>query len=99
MVAFVVEVIAVSIVVSAISYALRLVPRYPKRIFGVLQQVLNTGLLTLLLTYLIVNEIEPGWVVMGSMVFLCLIVSIIVINFIAKSRVNHSPPSDPSRTP
>jgi len=91
MVAFVVEVIAVSIVVSAISYALRLVPRYPKRIFGVLQQVLNTGLLTLLLTYLIVNEIEPGWVVMGSMVFLCLIVSIIVINFIAKSRANNSP--------
>jgi len=99
MIAFVLEVILVSIVVSAISYALRLIPRYPKRIYGILVQILNTTLLTLVLTYLTINEITPGWVVLGSMIFLCLIVSIIAVNFIAKALSKRSPPSVPPRTP
>ncbi len=86
MVGFVIEVILASIVVSVISYALRLTPKYPKRIHRILQQVLNTGLLTVLLTYLIVNNIEPGLVVTGSMIFLVLIASIVATNFIARKR-------------
>lgn len=86
MIALVIKVILVSIVVSALSYAFRLTPRYPKRIYRILVQILNTGLLTLLLTYLFVNAIEPGWFVLGSLVFLTLIVSIITTNFIARNR-------------
>ena len=99
MIGFVLEVILVSIVVSAISYALRLIPRYPSRFYGVLVQILNTVLLTLLLTYLTLNENTPGWVVLGSMIFLCLIVSIIAVNLIAKAVSKRPPPDVPPGTP
>jgi hypothetical protein len=86
MIWFVFEVILLSIVVSAISYALRLIPRYAKRSHRILQQVMNTGLLTIVFTFLFVFGVEPGWVVTGSMIFLSLIVSIITTNFVARNR-------------
>ena len=86
MIGFVIEVIVLSIVVSLISYALRLTPRYPKRIYRFLQPGLYSVLLTILLTFLFVYDIEPGWVVTGSMIFLTLIVSIVATNFAARKR-------------
>jgi len=86
MVVFVIEVILASIAVSVISHALHLTPKYPKRFHRILQQVLNTGVLTILLTYLVVNDIEPGLVVTGSMIFAVLIGSIITTNLVAHKR-------------
>jgi glycerol uptake facilitator-like aquaporin len=68
------------------------------RMLGFLVEILYTVLLTLLLTYLIVNDIQPGWILMGSLIFLCLIVSIIATNFIAKIGQKPSAPADPSGT-
>ena len=85
MLLFVVEIIIVSIVVSSISYALKLVPKYPRRLHRALVQILNTTFLTLLITYLFLNAIEPGWVVLGSLIFMCLFFAIIVTNFVSKT--------------
>jgi biotin transporter BioY len=86
MIGYLIEVIVASIVVSVVSSALHLTPKYPKRIHRILQQVLNTGLLTVLLIYLFANDIEPGLVVTGSMIFLVFIASIVATNFIARKR-------------
>jgi hypothetical protein len=91
MISFIFEVIVVSIIIASISYALKLVPKYPKKLHRILVQILNTAFLTLLLTYLIVNAIDPGWVVLGSLIFMCLFLAIIVTNVIAKTRQNQRP--------
>ncbi len=92
---FVIEVIIASIVVSALAYALRLVPKYPKRFHRMLVQVLNTAFLTMLLTYLIANGIEPGFVLLGSMIFGCLFLAVIITNTAAKNTSSKTPPPLP----
>jgi hypothetical protein len=61
---FVVKVVLVSIAVSLLARWARLIPRYPKLRYTVLFQVFNSGLLTGLLTLLILAGIDPSWVVL-----------------------------------
>ena len=84
MIGYLIEVIVASIVVSVVSSTLRLTPKYPKLIHLILLHVLNSGLMTVLLIYLFANDIEPGLVVTGSMIFLVFIASIIITNFISR---------------
>jgi membrane-bound metal-dependent hydrolase YbcI (DUF457 family) len=82
----VIEVIIASIAVSLIARALKLIPRYDRLVHRILLQVLNGGVLTIVLTFLFVYGVRPGWVEMGSMVFLSLIASIVVTNLVAHKR-------------
>ena len=91
MILFVFEIIVVSLAVSLLSYGLKLVPKYPRKFHRGLVQVLNTAFLSILLTYLIVNDIEPGWIVLGSLIFMCLFLAIIVTNFFSKTRQSQGP--------
>ena len=86
MIGYVIEVIIVSIVVAIIAGAIHLTPKYPKRIHRILQQLLNTAILTAILVYLFVNDIRPGLVVTGSMIFIVLIASIIITNLVAHKQ-------------
>jgi hypothetical protein len=61
---FVVKVVLVSIAVSLLARWAKLIPRYPKLRYAVLFQVLNTGLLTALLTFLLLAGIDLSWVIL-----------------------------------
>jgi len=58
---FFVEVIGVSILVSLFANWIKLVPRYPKWKYALLQQLINTGILTILLTIFFAFRVYPSW--------------------------------------
>jgi len=57
---FLLEIIGVSILVSLFATWVKLIPRYPKRIHAFAQQLMNTALLTVLLTIPCIFEIYPS---------------------------------------
>ena len=83
---FVLKVVAISIVVSLIARWAKWVPRYPQLKYAVLLQVFNTGLLTILLTFLITAGIYPSWPILLVVLFLVLWLSVRCTNAIVQSR-------------
>ncbi len=58
---FLLEVIGVSILVSLFATWIKLIPRYPKRKYAFIQQLINAGFLTILLTFIGLFGIYPSW--------------------------------------
>ena len=73
---FSLEVIGVSILVSLFATWIKLVPRYPKRKYNFLQQTLNTGILSVLLTVLFSFEIYPSWTILFAAILFVVWVSV-----------------------
>ena len=60
MLGFVIQVVVVSIAVSILSRAFGLIPRYPERRFTRLVSILNAGILTILLTLVLLYDLHPS---------------------------------------
>ena len=90
---FVIEVIAASIAVSLLSRWLNLIPRYLKRKYAVLMQLLNTGLLTIVLTSLFIFGIYPSWFVTGGLILSILLLSVLLTN--NRLRATENQPKKP----
>ena len=73
---FALEVIGVSILVSFFATWIKLIPRYSKRKYNLLQQTLNTGILSLLLTALFTFEIYPSWTILFAAILFVLWASV-----------------------
>lgn len=82
MLAFLIEVIAVSIVVSLLGQWLKLVPRYPKLRYSFLMQAINSGLLTIVLSFFFAFKIYPSWLLMFVLMLLILWLSVRATNYV-----------------
>jgi len=87
MFSFALEVIVVSILVSLFATWIELIPRYPKRSHNLLQQALNTGILTFVLTWLFLFHIVLSWALLFLVILLVLWSSVRITNRIAQRRV------------
>jgi len=86
MFAFIIEVVAVSILVSLAARWAEMVPRYRKLRHAVLMQSLNAGLLTVALTVLIAMEIRPSWISLFVLILSILWLSIQLTAHLAHHR-------------
>ena len=93
MISFLFVWIAVSIVVSILSAWLKIIPTYAKRIHKILVHVVDTALLTVILTFLLLSGIYPHWTVVFVLIFMTLTVSVWFTNRIAGRK------STPAETP
>ena len=99
MIYFGLEVIGVSILVSLFATWIKLVPRYPKRKYNVIQQALNSGILSLLLTVLFSFEIYPSWSILFVGILFVLWVSVRITNGVALKNNDPSVQAKQDRSP
>ena len=83
---FVLKVVIVSILVSLFSTWIRLIPHYQRRRHFFIQQLINTGLLSIILTLLTFFGIYPSWLLLFGMVLFVLWWSVQITNDIVKKR-------------
>lgn len=69
---FILEVIGVSILVSIFATWVKLIPRYPKKRYNLIQQLLNTGLMTCYLTLVAAFGFYTSWTILFVIIFLIL---------------------------
>ena len=81
---FLLEVVGVSILVSVFTTWIKLIPRYPKKKYNLIQQLANTGLLTAVLTLLFSLEIYPSWLLLFAIILLILWLSVRLTNIIVQ---------------
>jgi hypothetical protein len=77
---FVLEVIGVSILVSIFATWIRLIPRYPKKKYSLIQQLANTALLTVLITLVSSLGIYPSWAILFAIILFILWISVWLTN-------------------
>jgi integral membrane sensor domain MASE1 len=84
---FFLEVIGVSLLVSIFATWIKLIPRYPRKKYSLIQQLANTGLLTVVLTLLFSFEIYLSWFFLFAIILLILWLSVrITNNLVRKAR-------------
>jgi integral membrane sensor domain MASE1 len=97
---FALEVIGVSILVSLFATWIKLVPKYPKRKYNLLQQALNTVIVSLLLTILFSLQIYPSWAILFAAILFVLWASVKITDTIVSKRnepsLNAENKSDPA---
>jgi len=81
---FIIEVVVVSIAASLLATWIKLVPRYPKGSHMFLQQLINTVLLTIVLTVLGAFSIYPSWFVLLVMIVVVIWLSVQITNKVVK---------------
>jgi len=86
MFAFAIEVVAVSIAVSLVAGWVHLIPQYSKRKYAFLMQLLNTGLLTIVLSLLLLAGLYPSWIVIVLLILLIFWLSVRWTNSICRRR-------------
>lgn len=91
MLGFVIQVVVVSLVVSILMYKFGLIPRYPERRYTRLVPILNTGILTVLLTLVLLLDLHPSWTVLFALVFLPLVASVWFTNYLLRRRGASAP--------
>ena len=87
---FVLEVIIVSILVSLFATWFKLIPRYPKKRYNLIQELVNTVLLTIVLTLLIILGVYPSWLILFPIILFILWLSVRLTNNIVQ-RTGESP--------
>jgi hypothetical protein len=83
---FIVEVVAASILVSVFATWIKLIPRYPKRKYALIQQAANTGFLTVLLILLFSLDIYPSWPLLFAIILFIVWLSVRLTNNIVQKR-------------
>ena len=83
---FVIKVIAVSIILSLIAVWLKLIPKYPKRKFRLIQQGSNLLMVNLVLTFLFIFEIYPSWLILAGMILLILWLSVEITDYLLRKE-------------
>lgn len=86
MFAFIIEVAVVSILVSLAARWAEIVPRYLKLRYAILMQLLNAGLLTVALTFLITMEIHLSWIPLFVLILSILWLSVQLTAHLAHHR-------------
>lgn len=86
MFSFIIEVVAVSILVSLAARWAEMVPRYRKLRHAILMQSLNAGLLTIALTVMIKMEIYPTWILLFVLILSILWLSVQLTAHLAHHR-------------
>ena len=77
---FVLEVIGVSILVSIFAAWIRLIPRYTKKKYTLIQQLANSALLTVLITLVSSLGIYPSWILLFAIILFILWISVRLTN-------------------
>ena len=77
---FLIRWIIVSILVSLLAAWLKIVPAYPKRVYTLLVHLLDTAVLTIVLTIILTFGIYPSWVIVAGLIIMSLIFSVWLIN-------------------
>ena len=91
---FVLEVIAVSILVSAFATWIKLVPRYAKWRYYLIQQAINTGILTILLSPFCSFKIYPSWMLLFVLILLVLWLSVRITKNVVTNEIKPTVPSE-----
>ena len=86
MFSFVIEVIAVSIIISLIATWFKLIPKYPKWKYRLIQQGSNLVMLNIILTAFFIFEFYPSWIILAIMIFLVLWLSVELTDYIVKKN-------------
>jgi integral membrane sensor domain MASE1 len=87
---FVVEVIVVSILVSIFATWIKLIPRYPRKKYSLIQQLANTGLLTAFLTLISLLGVYPSWLLLFAIILVILWLSVEFTNkIVRKAGINN----------
>ena len=81
---FLLEVIVVSILVSLFATWIKLIPRYSKRKYNLIQQLVNTAVLTVVLTILFSFGIYPDWILLFAIILFILWLSVRFTNNIVQ---------------
>lgn len=81
---FVLEVIGASILVSIFATWIKLIPRYPKKKYSLLQQLANTALLTVFLTLIASFGVYPSWFLLFAIILLILWLSVQLTNYLVQ---------------
>jgi hypothetical protein len=92
MFAFIIEVAAVSVLVSLGARWAEIVPHYKKLRYAILMQSLNAGLLTIVLTVLITMEIYPSWILLFVLILSILWLSVQLTAHLAHHRRGDAAP-------
>jgi len=82
----VLEVIGVSILVSLFATWIKLIPHYPKRKYAIIQQLINSGFLTIMLTFISLFEIYPSWLLLFAIILFILWWSVQITSAIVRKR-------------
>ncbi len=69
---FIIEIIVVSIAVNLLAIWTKMIPRYAKRRHAFMRGLINTGLLTILLTILFIFNIYPSWLLLFILILFIL---------------------------
>ncbi len=83
---FLLEVIGISILVSVFATWIKLIPRYPRKKYSIIQQLTNTGVLTVVLTLLFSFKIYPSWLLLFVIILLILWLSVRITNNLVQKR-------------
>lgn len=83
---FIIEVVVISILVSSFATWITLVPRYPKMKYAILQQMINAGLMIVLLTLFTSFEIYPSWLPLFGIILFVLWLSVRITNNIVRKE-------------
>lgn len=86
MIAFLFEVIGVSILVSLFTAWIGIIPKFPKRKYAVIQQLTNVVLFSIFITTLFSLEIYPSWLTLFLMLLLILWVSVKFTNNLVNKK-------------
>ena len=86
MFSFVIEVIAVSIIISLIATWFKLIPKHAKWKYRLIQQGSNLVMLNIILTAFFIFEFYPSWVILAIMIFLVLWLSVELTDYIVKKN-------------
>ncbi|GEM_PF-1783636 len=77
---FVLEVIGVSILVSIFATWVRLIPRYPKKKYSLIQELIFSVFLTVLITLVWSLDIYPSWILLFAAILFILWLSVQITN-------------------
>ncbi|HTX17461.1 MAG TPA: hypothetical protein VMG34_02280 [Bacteroidota bacterium] len=94
MLTFVLVWITVSIAVSIFASWIEIVPRYTKRVHKILVHLIDTAILTVVLTALLLTGIYPHWTVVFLLIFLSLALSVWFTNRISRGSEKNEPHPD-----
>jgi hypothetical protein len=76
MIEYIIELVILSILVSLFANWVKLIPRYPKKRYRVIQEIANAGLMSLFLIVLFNVDVHPSWIILFFMILFILWVSV-----------------------
>jgi hypothetical protein len=90
---FVIQVVVVSIILSILSYWIKVIPHYAKRRHAIFVQLLNTIFLTIMFSIVGIYDTYPSWYLLFGLMLFFLLLSVRITNVIARKG---SPTGEPT---